>query len=360
VTLINRYILTTFIKITSLSLAAFVGIYLLVDFFEKVDDFLEHQAAAQYYFTYFICKTPLIISQVLPLTILMGVFLTLGGLTKSNELTAIRAGGISIFKVITPLLIAATLLSGVNFALNEYLVPAGTRTANHILRTEVKGKTTTLTKRDNVWFRDNDALYHIDLVIAEKKQLHGVTMYQFDQQLQITNRIDAVDAIYRDESWRSTSATVRQFSTTTRQLTAENNSTDLILPLSKTPEDFGTSAGKNDELNFSQLRHLSQRMQQEGLDVTRYRVDMFSRLATPLACLIMAFVAIPFALQKSRNVNLALGISISVLIGVAFFIVQSTLIALGYSGALPPFIAAWSANIIFLLFGLFLILSTRD
>ena len=359
-TLINRYILGTFIKITSLSLAAFVGIYLLVDFFEKVDDFLEHQAAAKYYFTYFACKTPLIVSQVLPLTILMGVFLTLGGLTKSNELTAIRAGGISLFKIITPLIIAATLLSGANFLLNEYLVPAGTRTANHILKTEVKGKATTLTKRDNVWFRDNDTIYHINLVVAEKKKLHGVSLYQFDQQLQITTRIDAADAIYRDGHWVSTSATMRQFSTTTQQLTAENKTTQLVLPLSKTPEDFGTTTGKNDELNFAQLRHLSRRMQQEGLEVTRYRVDMFSRLATPLACLVMAFVAIPFALQKSRNVNLALGISISVLIGVAFFIVQSTLIALGYSGTLPPFVSAWSANIVFLLLGLFLILSTRD
>lgn len=359
-TLINRYILSTFIKITSLSLAAFVGIYLLVDFFEKVDDFLEHQAAAEYYFTYFACKTPLIISQVLPLTILMGVFLTLGGLTKNNELTAMRAGGISLFKIITPLLIAATLLSAVNFALNEYVVPAGTKAANHILRTEVKGKTTTLTKRDNVWFRDNNALYHINLVITDKQQLHGVSVYRIDPQLQITTRIDAADAIYRNENWISPSATVRQFSTLTNQLTTENIRTDFRLPLSKTPDDFGISTDKNEELNFSQLRHLSQRMRQEGLDVTRYRVDMYSRLATPFACLIMAFVAIPFALQKSRNVNLSLGISISVLIGVAFFIVQSTLIALGYSKALPPFIAAWSANIIFLLFGLFLILSTRD
>jgi lipopolysaccharide export system permease protein len=87
---------------------------------------------------------------------------------------------------------------------------------------------------------------------------------------------------------------------------------------------------------------------------------MYSRLSTPFACIIMAFLAIPFALQKSRNVNLSLGISISVLIGISFFIVQSTLIALGYSAILPPILAAWSANIIFFLISIFLLLSTRD
>lgn len=359
-TIINRYILATFIRITSLSLSAFVGIYLLVDFFEKVDDFLEHQAETSLYFTYFACKTPLIISQVLPLTILMGVFLTLGGLTKNNELTAMRAGGIGLYRIITPLLLAATLLSGVNFALNEYIVPAGTSTANHILRTEVKGKVATLTKRDNLWFRDHEAIYHIDLVIPESNQMRGVTVYQFDQHLQMEMRIEASNVVFQDQHWLATSATVRRFSTKTGQLTTETTSNNFQLPLDKNPEDFGTVTGKNEELNFSQLHHLSRRMQQEGLDATRYRVDMHSRLATPFACLIMAFVAIPFALQKSRNVNLALGISISVLIGVAFFIVQSTLIALGYSAILPPMVAAWSANVIFILFASFLILSTRD
>lgn len=81
-TLIQRYLLTTFTKITSLSLAAFVGIYLLVDFFEKVDDFLEHEAQAHLYLSYFAWKIPLIISQMLPLTILMGTFLTLGASPK--------------------------------------------------------------------------------------------------------------------------------------------------------------------------------------------------------------------------------------------------------------------------------------
>ncbi|MCD6525651.1 MAG: LPS export ABC transporter permease LptG [Desulfuromonas sp.] len=359
-TILQRYLLTTFGKITGLALAAFTGIYLLVDFFEKVDDFLEHQAQASLYVSYFVCKTPLIISQVLPLTILMGVFLTLGGFTKTNELTAMRAGGIGLSRIITPFLIVATLLTAVNFTFNEYLVPAGTQKANHILHTEVKGKAEKLAKRDNLWFRDQTALYHVKLAIPETGQLRGVSIYQLDEKLRLQSRIEANKLIFNDDQWQAKNAVVRNFDLDSSQLTKQYHVDAIPLALNKTPDDFGSVTGKNEELNFSQLRRLSQTLQREGLDATRYRVDMHSRLASPFACLIMAFLAIPFALQKSRNVNLALGISVSVLIGISFFIVQSTLIALGYSAVLPPLIAAWAANIIFGLLGVFLILSTRD
>lgn len=359
-TIINRYLLTTFIRITLLALGVFAGIYLLVDFFEKVDDFLEHKAPISLYLYFFSSKLPLIISQVLPLTILMGVFMTLGGFSKSNELTAMRAGGISLFNLITPLIVAATLIAGLHFTLNEYIVPTGIRNAEYILHTAVKGKTATLTKRDNLWFRDKNALYHINLVLPKSGNMNGVSVYQLNSALQLQQRIEAEKVMFIGDLWIAQRAKIRHFDLDSGQLISEVSEQHYPLELEKTPEDFGAVSGANDELNFNQLRVLSRKMQLEGLDATRYRVDMYARLAAPFACLIMAFVAIPFALQKSRNINLSLGISISVLIGVAFYIIQSTLMAFGYSGLLPPFVAAWSANIIFFLFSGFLILSTRE
>ena len=217
-----------------------------------------------------------------------------------------------------------------------------------------------LAKRNNLWFREADSLYHIQLALPEKQLLRGISLYLMDDELRLLTRIEAQSASFKDNQWQANQVVVRHFDAQTRRLTGQKEESSLALPLKKTPEDFGTVSGKNEELNFSQLSKISTQMQQEGLDATRYRVDMYSRLSTPFACIIMAFVAIPFALQKSRNVNLSLGISISVLIGIAFFIVQSTLIALGYSMVLPPIIAAWAANIIFAIIGLFLLLSTRD
>jgi lipopolysaccharide export system permease protein len=130
--------------------------------------------------------------------------------------------------------------------------------------------------------------------------------------------------------------------------------------LRKTPEDFKMPEQKNTELGFRELYRISQRLQEEGYDAIRYRVDMHARLATPFAAVIMAFLGIPFALQKGRGSNIALGVAITIAIGAGFHIVNALITAFGYSAVLPPFVAAWSANILFGLFGLWLLLSVRQ
>ena len=92
----------------------------------------------------------------------------------------------------------------------------------------------------------------------------------------------------------------------------------------------------------------------------RQRVAMYGRLAAPFTCLVMAFLGVPFALQKGRRSNIALGIGLSLGIGVVYFILQSLLTAFGNSGALPPLLAAWSTNLIFLMGGIWLLLSVKE
>ena len=105
---------------------------------------------------------------------------------------------------------------------------------------------------------------------------------------------------------------------------------------------------------------MAKTLEQEGYDSTRQRVDMHSRLAAPFTCLIMGFLGIPFALQRGRNSNIAMGIGLSLGIGVFYFIIQSLVIAFGYSNAIPPLFAAWSANFIFLLLGVWLLLNVQE
>ena len=87
---------------------------------------------------------------------------------------------------------------------------------------------------------------------------------------------------------------------------------------------------------------------------------MMARLATPFTSLIMAFLGIPFALQKGRNANLAMGVALSVAVGVSFYLLQAMLIAFGYSAVIPPWVAAWAPNVLFMLIGIWLLLSSRD
>ncbi len=358
--LLHRYTLKAYGKTFLLSLAAFLGIYLLVDFFEKVDKFIEHQADFSLYVLYFANKIPMIIAQVTPLAVLMGVFMTLGGFSRTNELTAMRASGIGLVRISLPLLGMALATVLAVLCVNEYLVPLCVKKSNYILQTEVKGKPSLAVKRDRVWFRDENAIVNVDLAYPEKGLLQGISIFVLNDKFKLVRRTDAAQATFADQRWTFEDLIERSFNTQTRSMSNLQHFKSKPLDFGKTPEDFRTTSDKNEELDYFQLHALAGKLQSEGYDVTRYLVDMQSRLANPFANLIMAFLGIPFALQKGRGSSIAMGITLSVAIGVGYFILQSTLLAFGYSAVLPPVIAAWSANLLFGLLGIWLLLASRQ
>jgi lipopolysaccharide export system permease protein len=132
------------------------------------------------------------------------------------------------------------------------------------------------------------------------------------------------------------------------------------MQLTKKPDDFTETLYKTEQMGFFELRALIEKLQSEGYDARRYKVDMYSRLAHPFACLTMAILGIPFALRKGRGASLSLGVTLSVTIGIIYYILQAMLMALGYASVIPPLAAAWSAVLLFTLIGLWLLLSTWD
>lgn len=357
--LLNRYILESFARVFGLALAAFTGIYLLVDFFERVDDFLEHQARLSQYLLYFSSKIPMVAVQVVPMAVLMGVFMTLGGLNRNNELTAMRAGGISLWRITAPLIGTALLIAGTVQVANEYLVPLTVRKINYILNTQVKGKPKLVAKRDRLWFREGTSIVNVRLALPEKNTLQGVTIFRTDDDFRLQARIDAPKAIFADGTWTFENVTIRRFAAAGEVSTTEHHPR-MPAELDRAPEDFRVSERRNEEFGFRELRALSQKLQEEGYDATRFRVDMHGRLATPFASVIMAFVGIPFALQKKRGASLSMGVTISVVIGISYHIIQAMLLAFGYSDVLPPIVAAWSPNLLFGLLGIWLMLMVRE
>jgi len=359
-TLITRYLLQAFSRVFFLSLVAFAGIYLLVDFVENVDSFIARQAGATAYFIYFFGKLPQILTQVTPMAILFGVFMTLGGLSRSNELTAMRAGGISLWRISMPLLGVALLATVATLAANEYVVPYTARKVNFIDRTIIKGEPSQLLRRDRVWFREGDQLINVRLVLPAEKLLYGISIFRIDRDFRLLARIDADRASYEGDHWLFQNLTTRTFAADGSEAMTLVRSKEEVLPLAKTPKDFATPEFHNDDLSYRELHQMVERLESENFPATRYRVDMMARLATPFTSLIMAFLGIPFALQKGRNANLAMGVALSIAVGVVFYLVQATLLAFGYSAVVPPLVAAWAPNLLFVLIGVWLLLSARD
>lgn len=358
-TILSRYLLSTFGRVFALSFSAFIGLYLLVDFFERVDNFLESHAGLDLYLGYFLNKVPFIATQVVPMACLLAVFTTLGSFSRHNELTAMHSSGISLLRITAPLLSASLLISLLSLLTGEYLVPVTLRQANTIMNSTIKGRPAENFRRNNVWLRDGRKIINIRLASPETSSLQGISLLSFDDRFILHARTDAAQASYVDGRWQATDVYHRGFDPETGAIIREEALQQDVLVMTITPADFRVPGSKrNEDLNFRDLKKLARKLRRDGFDPTRFLVDMHSRIAYPFACLIMGFLGIPFALSKGRKSSPALGIAISIGIGVIFFILQAILLAFGYSGVLPPLVAAWSANLLFLLLGCWLFLAT--
>lgn len=357
---ISRYVLRKFFQVFLLALATFVGLYLLVDFFEKVDDLMEHRAPLWVYFSYFAAKIPLIVVQVSPMAVLMGVFMTIGGLSRTSELTALWASGVSLVRTVVPLIGAGLLISLTVLLANENLVPLSVRTMNHLWATEVDREPGIVLKKDRLWLREGDAIINVALADPDQGVLHGVSIFRFDQDFGLRERTFAEEARFESGRWRATSGTRYRFSPESGQLLEARKLSDAPLELAREPAGFQFANTESEELNFRQLRARAQKLTTEGYDPSRLRVDMHNRLAAPFAAVIMAFIGIPFALRKGRSGSVALGVAVTIAIGFGYLIVQAVGLALGYASLLPAVIAAWATNLLFLLFGLWLLLANRS
>ena len=358
--LINRFLLHHFLRILLLSCAAFIGIYLLIDFFEKIGDFIDYKAGAADYLSYLLNSVPLILVQILPLAILMTVVLTLGGLGRTNETTALRACGISLWKIVQPFMTLALLLSVGLLLLNEFICPYNAKALHQLLEVKLKGRQAADLRNDEIWYRHGGRILNIIAVDARKRELHGLTAFDIDADADIVQRLEAPLVRFEEGRWVAPQLTVRRFDPQTGDLLDTETTLNQPLVTGRTPSEFAVREHRSEELGIRQLWRKIRKLEKEGFDPTRHRVDLHQRLAAPFTCLIMAFLGVPFALQRGRRSNIALGIGLSLGIGVIYFIIQSLMVAFGYSGAVPPALAAWSSNLIFLMFGVWLLLSVRE
>jgi lipopolysaccharide export system permease protein len=358
--IVSRLVLVYFFRILILCCGAFIGIYLLVDFFEKVDRFIDYGAGLNEYLTYLGHSIPYIFVQILPLAILTSMVLTLGGLGRTNEMTALRACGISLSRITRPLLVMIVLLCSLQLLVHEYMVPWNVRTLNELVDVKLRGREQIRLSHSKIWYRSDNKIINIDLVQAREQKLSGVTIFEIDEKAKIVRRSDAREAQLHDQQWLAKTLVERTFDPESGTLQQTRRLENHPLTIDRLIDDFARVEDLNAELGARQLAQLATRLEQQGYDASRQRVDLQARLAAPFTGLVMGLLGIPFALQRGRQSNLALGVGLSLAIGAAYFIIQSAVISFGYAGALPPLMAAWTANLIFTLLAGWLFLGVKQ
>jgi LPS export ABC transporter permease LptG/LPS export ABC transporter permease LptF len=357
-TILDDYVLRGFVLYLAMIVAAFLMLLLVFTLFELLGDILRNQVSPLTVGEYLLNVTPYFLYNTTPLSMLLAVLITFGLLQRSNEITAIKATGISVYRIIVPILISSTLVAGVLFLSDQLYLPY-TNKRQDALRNQIKGKPAqTYLRPDRKWiFGQHSDIYYYQFFDPDRDVFGGVSVFQFDPHtFQITHRIAADRAHWStgmgrwvyEQGWeRSLNGSAidnfRKFDVATYPELAE------------APSYFKKEIKQSSEMSYEELRRYIHDLEQSGFDVVRLRVQLQKKIAYPLITLVMAVLAIPFALSAGKRSAVA-GVATAIGIGVVYWTISGLFEAMGNLSQLPPSVAAWSPDIVFGFVGGYLIL----
>ena len=345
-TILGKYIFGEFIRIFLAVLIGILVVYLCMDFLQKADRFIEYKANIAQITSYFLYSLPGMAASSLPIAALMAALLSLGNLSRYNEIIAMRASGVSLAAIIAPVLTAGLLISALGFFNNEYIMPVYTARANFIKNVEIEKKQQRVVfQQQKLWLRGPDnSIANIDLISPDRNEMLGVTIFKLTPDFTVRERIKADSLLWENGAWRLQHG--RKFALS-GDMVHVSSADGEVFNIVDNPDDLGMIAKSSEEMNFTELWDYVKRLKMSGYEAARYEVDLYGKLSFPLSSLLMVLIATPLSLQKVRSGGLGKGIALAVLIAFIYWGLVSVGTALGRSGAMPPLAAAWIANVLF-------------
>ncbi len=356
--IISKYLTREIFRYVAIVLTMVVSIYIAVDFFEKIDNFMEAGVPLRKIIIFFLFEIPFIIAQILPVCVLLAVLIVFGLMARNNEILALRSSGVSIRQLLKPVVSLGFLFSFMLFLFSEVIVPLTIGESNQIWLREVKKKSAVISRENNIWLKDSHRITHIKYYDRTLKAIFGVTIYYFDNSFKMARRLDAKRGVFSNGKWKLYEALEQTFISKEEGYRVVFHN-ELVEVLDLAPENLTVIVKKSEEMSFKELLAYVERVEDEGYDATFYRVDLHAKGAFPFICLILCIIGAGIALKGRIKENLPAGIAYG--IGIAFFywVLYSFCLSLGYGEILSPGVAAWSANFVFLCFGIFNLLNAE-
>ncbi len=335
-----------------------LALILAFTFFVLLGAMLHSDAGLAVMGRYLFYLSPQMLYLLAPVVILVGVLITFGLMSNANEITAMKACGISIYRLLAPVAVVALGLAALQFGFGQSWLPRFNREQD-ALRARIKGqpaRTFQQPERHWVMGQGNDIFYFQYFDPADA-QFNNVSVYDFDpNRFQLTRRIHARLA-YWDRNlraWVFESGWVRDF----RGATVTRYQPFAIASFARVregPAYFTADAQVSTQMNYQELNRYVRGLRRAGYDVSRLTVQLDQKVAYPVITLIMVLLAFPFALSAGRRGTVA-GIVAAVGVAIVYWVGSGFLAALGGLGQIPPAAAAWAPDALFLVAGVYLLL----
>jgi len=393
--ILDEYIMRAFASNVVLVLTSFSMLFIIFTFFELIGDIIRNRTPLVTVGDYLINLIPFIIYNVTPLCVLVAVLITFGGLARSSEFTAMKAAGFSLYRIVTPVLLLTAMIAVSLFVFDDFYVPAANR-RQEALRSVIKGRPAqTFLRPDRQWISgqspnqqptemptqlsvrppglpetatDTDTphrttdparIFYYQFFDPDRNVFANLTVFEFDPAtFTLERRIFAQAAHWdpRVDRWLFENGWVRSFSGETVG-TYQPFVLTTFPDIHEQPQYFKKEDRPSQEMNFTELSTYIDDLRQSGFDTRRLAVQLNRKIAYPLVTLVMAILAIPFALATGKRSGVA-GFAVAILLAVAYLGVASLFEAMGNVNTLPAALAAWSPDLLFTFAGAWFLLRT--
>ncbi len=356
--LIDIYLLRSFLYYFILLTVGFVLLFEVFTFFELLDDIAQHRTGLIDVINYFVYLASYLFYQLAPLAALVAVLVTLGVMTKNNELVAFKAAGVSLYRLSLPLLLAGLLLASALVVLDDTYLPYANQRQD-ALRNEIKGRPAqTYYQPLGQWiFGETSKVYNYELFDPDKQLFGGLNVFELDPvTFAIKRRIFATRAHWDSQQsvWILESGWVRDFD---RGQVSHYKPflADALKELNEPPSYFNREVRQSYQMTWWELRQYIGDLRQAGFDVARLSVQLQKKLSFPLIAPIIILLAIPFSILVGTRGAVG-GLATGVAIAIVYWALSALTEAMGSVGQLPPLLAGWAPDTIFGFLGLYFFL----
>ncbi len=378
--ILSRYILKEFITYLVYSLLAFAAIFILVDLVDKMDKFIDARVGFSIIALNYVFYLPWVITLVTPVAMLLATMFSLGRLVGDNEITAMKASGISLYRILFPLYVFSLFVGLMVMLFAEMVVPGANLQQKQIeeyvkARKEFvkagaqngQGPRYSLSlfsdrerDRDNVFLVNGDGrIIYAKYYVAKTRTAEGVFIIRPAEPgedtaagsdiARIASRIDADSMVWSDSGWVLHNAVQRTF--TEGGVILERNPTLLASFVNRKPIDFALVALEPESMNFLQLREYIGSIREKGGDASEWLVDLYLKLSFPFVSFVIVFFGAPMVAGSVKR-GKAASFGLALMISFALYTFINVFQVLGRSETVDPLFAAWVSNIVFLCLGI--------
>jgi LPS export ABC transporter permease LptF/LPS export ABC transporter permease LptG len=357
--IMDRYVARNFLFVLALVVLSGLLLYILADFSGSIDQILKNKVSSAVIVELYKYMSLQIVYDISPIIVLVTTLLTFSLLSRTNEVTASKALGMSIYRLALPALAGALLIAVFCGFLESEILPASNERVAQ-LQDRIHGRVTARTYRraDRQWLFGRGRYIYNYLHYDERTQsLQRLQVFDFDSSHRLVRRLVAESAHYVGGAWIFENGWARTFNGV-EVIDYTPFQGPRIVHYPETPAYFSSEVKPPQQMRYGELKRYIRELKESGQSVPELQVELENKIAYPVISFIMAILALPFAFRLGRQGALY-GVGLSLVLGFVLIGVFAVFTKLGEAGVLPPAVAVWSPGAVFALLSIYLFLGVR-